>query len=337
MMKKILTVLLASLLLAGHATARHYAFEPLAALADSNDYSAQLEKALMVQAELKREGQELKKRLKATTYTRDSLYNQAKKIKSQTNKHLADSKRAKDNQEASGYAGLYEKKKQLQDSIKRSNAALSRLQQQIAAADSNLAVSNQKKDELDKVRHEVSSRLKAENMAYLELPFAQQTAERLENIHLQCRPYVSDPQISGFAQQVDDAISNKSAYGDICRVLASKYTAEAVAGALERAKSMKPLSAVQKEEANALTNRLNAFPDGLADFKKVINQINENREGMTYSTLNFNDDLQEILPENKRGNINAVPYLKEKFDRYVRETSKRPNEHSDVEAEILGQ
>ena len=332
-MKRIVIILLASLLLAGHAKAQ----KAKSAASSTPVDSVQLKKAQDEQNDLKKKKKELKQELKKEKSSRNSLLKLSKKVKAEIGKYKKAIEKAEKEQQTSEYAALDKKKMQLADSIKESEATLDSLEKEIATIDDELAGSNHEKNELDRVRESIRSGLITENDSYLELPFSQQTPGRLDSIHQQCRPYTSDWNIKEFSGKIKNAIDNKACYDSTLNVLESRYDSVAVSLSLEKAESMKGLSIAQKEEVDFLKNQLKAFPEGLRFFRQLIDNINRKREGINYSKGDFEDDVKAILLNDEKDKIISVPYLKGKFDKYIKDISKRPNEHSDVEAEILNQ
>ena len=104
---------------------------------------------------------------------------------------------------------------------------------------------------------------------------------------------------------------------------------------------MTDLSFEQKAEITALKKQLEAFGEGVSAFKEFINNLNRCRKGVNYSMAFFRDDKRQILPDKLEQKISTklmiVPYLKSKYEGFMKAFQKSPNKHSDIETEILNQ
>lgn len=306
-----------------------------------NGYANQLEQAVVKEEKLTKRKKELLDSLNKAKSSEKELSKLLKKTQSEVSKYQTAIQKLLGTQKSSGYEGLNKRKEQLFSSINQNKKILNDLHIELKTIDSQLGESNNKKIELDKIKQEVSSKLVEENERYIQLPFSQISTERLRTIRKNCTPFTAEQKINAFVVKIDNTIANRTHYENLQKVLNSKYDKSAISIALSYIQSMTDLSFEQKTEITALKKQLEAFGEGLSAFKEFIHNLNRCRKGVNYSMAYFRDDKRQILPEKLEQKISAklmiVPYLKNKYESFMRAFQKSPNKHSDIETEILNQ
>lgn len=306
-----------------------------------NGYVNQLEQAVVKEEKLTKRKKELSDSLNKAKGSEKELSKLLKKKQSEVLKYQIAIQKLLGTQKSNGYEDLNKRKEQLQTSISQNKKILNDLHIELKTINSQLGESNNKKIELDKVKQEVSSKLVEENEQYIQMPFSQISTERLREIRKNCVPFAAEQKINALVVKIDNTIINRTHYEYLLKVLNSKYDESAISLALSKLQSMTDLSFDQKAEVTALKKQLEAFGDGLSAFKEFINNLNRCRKGVNYSTAYFRDDKRQILPESLEQRISSklmiVPYLKNKYEGFMRAFQKSPNKHSDIETEILNQ
>lgn len=308
---------------------------------NQDGYAQQLEQALAKNGELNRRSDELKEIFKATKNKEKKISAQSEKIKSDISRTQKDIDELKKNQKSSGYPELAKEFEQLCQSVNLNSAKLSQLREELSLITSRLGESDNEISELDKLKDEVSTTLISENQSYLTQPFSTLSIDQLLIVRKKCSPYTSDQKINAFVVRIDNTIQNKRVYDEINSVLNSKYQKTAISTALDKIRSLQNLSPEQRNEIGVMRKQLNAFGEGLAAFKEFINNLNRCREGAVYSVQFFQHDKKRIISDDLENRIRSklliVPYLKNKYDSFMNAFRKAPNNHSDIEAEILNQ
>lgn len=306
-----------------------------------NGYANHLEQAIVKGEQLAKRKKELLDSLNKTKGNEKELSKQLKKIQTEVSKYQTVIQKLLDTQKSNGYEDLNKRKEQLQSSISQNEEILKDLHIKLKTLNSQLSESNKKKIELDKVKQEVCSKLVEENEQYIQLPFSQISTVKLKDIRKKCAPFAVEQNINALIVKIDNTIANRTHYEYLQKVLTSKYDKSAISLALSNIQSMTDLSFEQKTEITALKKQLEAFWEGLSAFKKFINNLNRCREGVNYSMEYFRDDKRQILPKNLEQEISnklmIVPYLRNKYEGFMRAFQKNPNKHTDIEFEILKQ
>lgn len=306
-----------------------------------NEYANQLEQAVVTEEKLTKRKKELSDSLRKAKSSEKELSKLLRKTQSEVSKYQTAIQQFLETQKSNEYEDLNKRKEQLLSSIKQNKKILNDLHIELKTVNTQLDESNNKKVELDKIKQEVGFKLVEENEQYLQLPFSQMDTERLREIRKNCIPFTAEQKINAFVVKIDNTITNRAHYEYLQKVLNSKYDKSAISIALSNIQSMTDLSFEQKAEITALKKQLEAFGEGVSAFKEFINNLNRCREGVNYSMAFFRDDKRQILPDELEQKISTklmiVPYLKSKYEGFMKAFQKSPNKHSDIETEILNQ
>lgn len=308
----------------------------------SNDYTSQLEHALDKKEELELKETELKNILSDLKNNIKEKNSKRRKIKAEIVNNQKDIDKLSEKIKLTSYSDLLKRKEQLETSVNTNLESLSNLNEQLLLTNKQLGESQSQRDELDKVKREVSSTLISENRPYIDQPFAKISIEKLKEIHRTCSPYTTDQKVNAFVVNIEITIKNKETYDEICKVLNSPYQKFGITQSLGKLQTMQNLSISQKNEIVSIKKQLESFSDGLLAFKEFINNLNECRkETDKYSWEYFLADKKPIYKNNLEERINtklyAVPYLKNKYEEFMKAFKKSPNKHFDIETEILNQ
>lgn len=308
----------------------------------SNDYTNQLEHALKINETLEQKWIEQKIILSGLSKDIKGKNNKRKKIRRKISNTQKDIDGLSEELKLTAFSELLKSKEQLETSINSNTESLKKLNEHLLLTNKQLGESQSQKDELDKVKREVSGTLISENKPYIEQPFAKMSIERLKEIQKTCYPYTTDQKINAFVVTIENTIKNKTTYDEVCTVLNSPYQKFAVTQSLAKLQSMQNLSISQRNEIVSTKNQLESFSDGLLAFKDFIKNLNECRkETDKYTWEYFLADKKPIYKNNLEELINtklyAVPYLKNKYEEFMKAFKKSPNKHFDIETEILNQ
>lgn len=304
------------------------------------NYVQQLESVIQKNTDLKEKKTNLEQIEKEKRSRLQEVTRTQKEQKDEIQKTQSDIKKQNEKLAKSSYQELYNKKQALTDNIQEYQVKLKELNDQLVALNTQLAESNKMVDELEGIKKKVSSQLISDNKATLEQPFSKVTLDELNMVREKCLPYSSAQSVNDFIKRVDITIQNKILYEEINKTLNSPYQEAAVTEASEKIGKFLNLTDSQKEETQRLNKQLSSFKDGVNAFKEFINNLNKCR-GKNYTWQYFEDDKQSIYPGNLEERINdslmAVPYLKKRYEDFLRTFRKNPNKHSDIEKEILNQ
>lgn len=308
----------------------------------SNDYTSQLEHALEKKEELEQKEARLKNILSGLKNNIKDKNKKSKIIKEEIANKQKDIDKLSETLKLTSYSDLLIRKEQLETSVNTNLGSLANLNEQLLVTNKQLGESQSQREELDKVKREVSSTLISENRPYIDQPFSKISIEKLKEIHKKCSPYTTDQKVNAFVVNIEIAIKNKETYDEICKVLNSPYQKFAIIQSLEKLQSMQSLNISQRNEIVSIKKQLESFSDGLLAFKEFINNLNECRRGTDkYSWDYFLADKRPIYKNNLEERINtklyAVPYLKNKYEEFMKAFKKSPNKHFDIETEILNQ
>lgn len=169
------------------------------------------------------------------------------------------------------------------------------------------------------------------------------TLAELNKIKSRCQRYEEDPKIKAFVEKTNNTIRNKEMYDNMIKVVNSPYNRNDVDRALASCNQIKGINASQQKEVGEVKGQLLSFNEGLLAFKEFINSINEKRKGVNnYKWEFFETDRDFIYSENNLGKrieaqLKRVPYLKKKFDAFMKAFKAAPSKHSNIENEILSQ
>lgn len=245
-------------------------------------------------------------------------------------------------EQKNGIPKLIKKREQLLDAIAAEKKEIAILELKLRDIIGNLESKNQQRENLGKIKDNVSNQIIAENKDYLERAFSEMNLIELRRIRSKCQQYASDAKVNAFVAKVDIMIRNKELYDNMVNVVNASYKKFDVDRALTFVTQIKGTNTLQQKEIFELKTQLTLFPEGLAAFKEYITKLNEMRNGVNYSMEYFQTDSKQILSKNNLGNrieskLKRVPYLNKKFEEFMNAFKAAPNKHSNVETEILNQ
>ena len=309
--------------------------------AGTTDYAKQLEEATKKKMELEQKKKDIIKSFDEAKDHDKRIGKELIELKNDIAKKQKVIKNQKAKLDKSEYNNLYKRKKNLLSLINKNKERIKQLEGELSLIEKQLVESNSKKAELDRIKNDVSTHLLSEYLPVIEQTFSKITIEELNQINEKCLPYTYDPKINELVGKVGNMIKKKVVYDEIRKTLDSPYQEPAVIQALEKVDELHDLTSAQKEEMLLIKKQLAAFGEGVKEFKEFIGNLNRCREGNNYTVQYFNDDKGSIFPDDLQQRINdhllIVPYLKKKYEDFMKEFKKDPNKHSDIETEILSQ
>lgn len=249
---------------------------------------------------------------------------------------------AKTKGQKNGVPELTKKKEQLLKTIMAEEKEKALLESQLQDIVGKLDARNRQRENLGRIKDNVSNQIIAENKDYLERPFTEMNLSELRVIKSKCQKYATDAKVNAFVTKVDNIIRNKELFDNMVNVVNASYKKFDVERALTSVTQIKGTNPLQQKEIVELKTQLTLFPEGLAVFKEYITKLNEMRNGVNYSMEFFQTDNRQILSKNNLGNrieskLKRVPYLNKKFEEFMNAFKAAPNKHSNVETEILNQ
>lgn len=249
---------------------------------------------------------------------------------------------AKLKEQKSGYPELMKKREQLLKAIETEEKEKALLESQLQEIDSKLDNRNHQRENLGKIKDNVTNQIITENQGYLSRPFSEMNLSELISIKEKCQKYTTDVKVNAFVAKIDNVIKNKKLYDNMFLVVNSSYKKNDVDRALASTNQIKSANSLQMKEINDLKTQLSLFPDGLAAFKEFISKLNEMRNGVNYSMEYYQTDSKQILSKNNlesriETKLKKVPYLNKKFEEFMKAFQAAPNSHSNIEVEILNQ
>lgn len=245
-------------------------------------------------------------------------------------------------EQKNGITELIKKKDQLLKIIIAEEEEKVLLESQLHEINGKLDARNHQRENLGKIKDNVSNQIVAENKDYLERSFSEMNLSELREIKSKCQKYATDAKVNAFVAKVNNVIKNKELYDNMVNVVNASYKKFDVDRALASVTQIKGTNTQQQKEIIELKTQMTMFPEGLAAFKEYITKLNEMRNGVNYSMEYFQTDSKQILSKNNLGNrienqLKRVPYLNKKFDEFMNAFKAAPNKHSNVETEILNQ
>lgn len=235
---------------------------------------------------------------------------------------------------------LQKRQAQLQLFIDSYITEIQELNKKIFELDRLMEEFNKKRQNLENVRDNVGKKLIESNQDYLEKAFSNMDLNNLYSIKSDCDRYKDDKNVKQFIEKVDKVISIKQAYDNAINVLSQPFNRTNVNQALNLLPKT-DMNNVQNEEMNTVRTKLQGFEQGLNTFKELINAIAKKR-GTIFSKRDLDDELDIILKrDNLKGRINdqvmRVPYLKNKYQAYIKALQAEPTKQPAIEKEILEQ
>ena len=235
---------------------------------------------------------------------------------------------------------LQKRQAQLQLFIDSYITEIQELNKKIFELDRLMEEFNKKRQNLESVRDNVGKKLIESNQDYLEKAFSNMDLNNLYSIKSDCDRYKDDKNVKQFIEKVDKVISIKQAYDNAINVLSQPFNRTNVNQALNLLPKT-DMNNVQNEEMNTVRTKLQGFEQGLNTFKELINAIAKKR-GAIFSKRDLDDELDIILKrDNLKGRINdqvmKVPYLKNKYQAYIKALQAEPTKQPAIEKEILEQ
>lgn len=246
-------------------------------------------------------------------------------------------------EQESGSPELLKKKTQLLKAIETEEKEKASLESQLQEIISKLDKRNHQRENLGKIKDDVSKQIISENQDVLERSFSEMEYSKLLSIKTKCQQYTTDEKVKAFVAKIDIVIKNKELYDNMVKVVNSAYKKYDIDRALASTTQIKGTNLLQQKEIDELKTQLTVFPDGLAAFKEFINELNKMRDGVDkYSMEWFQDDSKRILSKNNLGKrieekLKRVSYLNKKFEEFMNAFKAAPNKHSNIETEILNQ
>lgn len=307
------------------------------------DYNKSLEEALRRNEELLNQKNEFTRSindLKKERVRLEKLHNT--NLKS-LEKEQGKLDKAKATEKKNKLGELQQRREQLLQIIREDSINKCELEIQLQASINRLNEITAKKENLDRIKEDVSNKIINENSQYLELKYSKITTDKLNQIKSLCQKYQNDQRLSDFVSKLDVTMSNKKLYDEMAKAANSPYNKTEVERAISLVNQFKNVNDIQKQDISDVVNQLSLFPVGLQAFKEYIIEINKRRDGVNnYSREFFKTDSQIILSTNNLGNcietqLMKVPYLKKKFDEFIRFLNTTPNKHSKIESEIMEQ
>ncbi len=235
---------------------------------------------------------------------------------------------------------LQKRQAQLQLFIDSYITEIQELNKKIFELDRLMEEFNKKRQNLESVRDNVGKKLIESNQDYLEKAFSNMDLNNLYSIKSDCDRYKDDKNVKQFIEKVDKVISMKQAFDNAINVLSQPFNRTNVNQALNLLPKT-DMNNVQNEEMNTVRTKLQGFEQGLNTFKELINAIAKKR-GTIFSKRDLDDELDIILKrDNLKGRINdqvmKVPYLKNKYQAYIKALQAEPTKQPAIEKEILEQ
>ena len=235
---------------------------------------------------------------------------------------------------------LQKRQTELQASIDEMTPKIQELELQNHQLDKKLEEFNKRRMNLESVRNNVGKNLIDNYQGDLEKAFSKMDINNLYSIKSDCDRYKDDKNVKEFLKRVDKVISMKQAYDNAKNVVSQPFSKTNVNQALKSLPD-NDMNSIQTEEMNAVRNELQGFEQGLNTFKELINALAKKR-GTIFSKRDLDDELDIILnKDNLKGRINtqvmSVPYLKKKYNEYIKALQTAPTKQPTTEKEILAQ
>lgn len=245
-------------------------------------------------------------------------------------------------EQKSGIPELTKKRNLLLKTIIAEEEEKALLESQLYGINGKLDAKNRQRENLGKIKDNVSNQIIAENKDYLEMSFAEMNLSELRVIKSKCQKYATDAKVNAFVAKIDNVINNKELYNNMVAVVHSAYRKFDVDMALASVTQIKETNLLQQKEISELRTQLTMFHDGLTAFKEFITKLNEMRNGVNYSMEYFQTDSKQILSKNNleyriENQLKRVPYLNKKFEDFMKAFKAAPNKHSNIETEIFNQ
>jgi len=245
-------------------------------------------------------------------------------------------------EQKSGISELTKKRDLLIKAIIAEEKEKALLESQLHGINGKLDAKNRQRENLGKIKDNVSNQIIAENKDYLEMSFAEMNLSELRVIKSKCQKYATDTKVNAFVAKVDNVIKNKELYDNMVNAVNTAYKKLDVDRALASVTQIKGTNSLQQKEIIELKTQMTLFPEGLAAFKEFIIKLNEMRNGVNYSMEYFQTDSRQILSKNNLGyrienQLKRVPYLNKKFEDFMKAFKAAPNKHSNIETEIFNQ
>lgn len=245
-------------------------------------------------------------------------------------------------EQKNGIPELTKKRDQLIKTIIAEEEEKILLESQLHDINGKLDARNHQRENLEKIKDNVSNQIIAENKDYLERSFSEMNLSELRVIKSKCQKYTTDAKVNAFVTKLDNVIRNKELYDNMVNVVNASYKKFDVDRALASVTQIKGANILQQKEIFELKTQMTLFPEGLVAFKEYITKLNEMRNGVNYSMEYFQTDSKQILSKNNLGDrienqLKRVPYLHKKFEEFMNAFKAAPNKHSNVETEILNQ
>lgn len=234
---------------------------------------------------------------------------------------------------------LQQQKTALQTSIDDYVQKIQEKEASIYQLDKRLDALKNRMKSLETIRDDVGKDFIEKHRDYIEQAFSTMKSEQLTAIKTDCDKYASDKNVKDFAKQVDKVIGWKQSYDKAVKVVSQRYIRTDVEQALNALPTM-GLNSVQAEEINTVRTELQNYEKGISTFQEFIKAVNA-KQGIIFSRNDLDDELGIIFGKNNlkqriMTTVETVPYLKDKYNEYLKAIRSNPGKPTKVEEEILG-
>ena len=220
------------------------------------------------------------------------------------------------------------------------------LEQEIDSLKQSLGETSKNLEELEGIKQGVAEDFVNKNEPYLENLLSKMNIDNLQQLHEKCDSYQGDRNVKSFSKKLEHVLECKEIFDAADAVDHQPFDREAINNALKSMSKLNHLSDPQAEEVENLRKQLASFETGLIAFKDFITQFQKKRKAIT-SSQDVGSEVERIRKKkNEDGKtmawrieneISQIPYLKKKFDQYMKAIQANPKKVPDVENEILKQ
>jgi len=243
-------------------------------------------------------------------------------------------------------AELTKRHQELQAELERLNKENAGLEAEIDGFNQLLGETSQKLKELEGIKQDVAEGFVTENESYLDTPLSKLEIDKLRRLQQKCETYKGYRKVEDFSKKLENMISFKETYDAVSGVVHQPFDKNAIYNAQRSLSKLNHLSESQMEEVENLRHQLNGFKVGLIAFNEFITRFQKKRAAIT-SAQDVDFEVNQIRKKDFEGKTMAwhieneiylVPYLKKKFDQYMKAIKSNPKSGGlDVENEIRQQ
>ncbi|WP_320788298.1 hypothetical protein [Prevotella sp.] len=219
----------------------------------------------------------------------------------------------------------------LETTITRLQTNNDSLRNELAVLRDSLNGFEMQREELEKFKKNAADKFFERNSGYLQRHFNEMSIIELEKI----RERGNELGMTEFVKTIDATKRNKKIFDKASTILNNKYNESAINGMLQEIEKTSFPNDIQKEDMEEKKRLLNVFKEGLGTFKDLIAKYAQYRNTI-FSESDVNEQIV-IITNNigKEGmdKIKDVPYLKRKYDEYIKELKKNPKSREETETE----